>query len=213
MMGDPNRRSAPPITGSSAAWRSMCGAAEAKTAHPEKTRRERHLRSSRTFQRDRLSPSDADSSVSHCSEHTVASKNAANHPNVSTRIRSRGEVMWVIRPRSRTPNTRTSLRSVAGDPSARCRSGALCGMRDMAPDLVIGAHLRRRAPLAAWSRPSGPGSRMKDRSNNCHADQRTCHDQHERPVAHRHPQSFQAIVLAAHESASDHQKSSGHQHR
>ena len=40
----------------------------AKTAHPEKTKRERHLRSSRTFQRDRLSPSDADSSVSHCSD-------------------------------------------------------------------------------------------------------------------------------------------------
>jgi hypothetical protein len=68
----------------------------AKTAHPEKTRRERHLRSSRTFQRDRLSPSDADSSVSHCSEHTVAIKNAANHPHVSTPTRSRGEDMWVL---------------------------------------------------------------------------------------------------------------------
>jgi hypothetical protein len=128
-------------TGSSAAWRSMCGAAEAKTAHPEKTRREHHLRSSRTFQRDRLSPSDADSSVSHCSEHTVASKNAANHPNVSTRIRSRGEVMWVIRPRSRTPNTRTSLRSVAGDPSARCRSARFPSAFVMDAYLVIGASL------------------------------------------------------------------------
>lgn len=51
-----------------------------KTAHPEKTKRERHLRPSRTFQRDRLSPSYAGSSVSHCSERTVEAKNAANHP-------------------------------------------------------------------------------------------------------------------------------------
>lgn len=41
------------------------------TAHPEKTRRERHLWSLRTFQRDRLTPSDAGSSVRHCSERTV----------------------------------------------------------------------------------------------------------------------------------------------
>ena len=63
----------------------MCDTAgEQKPAHPEKTRRERHLRSSRTFQRDRLSPSNAGSSVSHCSVQTVAFMNAANHPHVST---------------------------------------------------------------------------------------------------------------------------------
>ncbi len=115
----------------------MCGAAQVKTAHPEKTRRERHLRSSQTFQRDRLSPSDADSSVRHCSVHTVALDNAANHPHVSTPIRSRVRVMWVIRPRSKVSNTRTSPRSVAGDPSARCRFRALDEMLVITTELLI----------------------------------------------------------------------------
>jgi hypothetical protein len=74
-----------------------------KTAHPEKTRRERHLRSCRTFQRDRLSPSDAGSSVGHCSEHTVAVQNAANRPQRVNPNRARFQNMWVISPRSRAP--------------------------------------------------------------------------------------------------------------
>jgi len=111
-----NRAPTGEVSGSSATWRPMCGAAEARTAHPEKTRRERHLRSSRTFQRDRPSPSNAGSSVRHSSEHTVAFNNAANHPSVSTPNRSRVQVMWVIHPRSRASDTVTTPQSVAADP-------------------------------------------------------------------------------------------------
>ena len=52
--------------------------------HSEKTRRERHLRSVWIFQRDRLSPSDAGSSVGHCSERTVCAKDAVEDAYVST---------------------------------------------------------------------------------------------------------------------------------
>jgi hypothetical protein len=55
------------------------------TVHSEKTRRERHTRSLRTFQRDRLTPSKSDSSVGHCSgrpgRFNPADNNRTCHPD------------------------------------------------------------------------------------------------------------------------------------
>jgi hypothetical protein len=73
-------------SGSSAArgvpyWRKLNA-----TAHSEMTRRERHLRSAWIFQRDRLSPSDAGSSVGQCPERTVDIKHGAKHAHMSTRL-------------------------------------------------------------------------------------------------------------------------------
>ena len=122
-----------------------------KTAHPEKTKRERHLRSSRTFQRDR--PFTLRCRLlgkSLLRAHRRSPECRQSHTPVNPN-RTRFQNMWVIRPRSRAPNTRIPLRSVAGGPSARCRYALLLEMSVIARDQVIGAgseaHLVRRAAV------------------------------------------------------------------